>query len=112
MDGVDLLDSLIGRNEIEICSKKWYIRLYYNFTDLTVVNSWLLYKRFRLEQILPVQFELAHWRKNIAYSLTKSGDFKNQRGRRSVSIETRRASTRALAMHPTRAVRTDCVEHS
>ena len=45
MDGVDLLDSLIGRNEIEICSKKWYIRLYYNFTDLTVVNSWLLYKR-------------------------------------------------------------------
>ncbi|XP_015376602.1 PREDICTED: piggyBac transposable element-derived protein 4-like [Diuraphis noxia] len=77
-----------------------------------IVNSWLLYKRVREEQNLPVQFELADWRKKIAYSLTKSGDFKNQRGRRSISIETKRASTRALAMHPTRAVRTDGVGHS
>lgn len=112
MGGVDLLDSLIGRYKIKMRSRKWYIRLFYHFIDLTVVNSWLLYKRVKEEQNLPMQFELADWRKNIAYSLTKSGDFKNQRGRRSISIETRRASTRALAMHPTRAVRTDGVGHS
>lgn len=43
-----------------------------------------------------------------AYSLTKSGYFPIQRGRRSVSIETRRA----LTMHLTRTVRTDGVGHS
>ncbi|KAL4100994.1 hypothetical protein QTP88_021015 [Uroleucon formosanum] len=69
-------------------------------------------KMVREEQNLPVQFEVADWRKKIAYSLTKSGDFKNQRGRRSISIETKRASTRASAMHPTCAVRTDGVGHS
>ncbi|KAL4152918.1 hypothetical protein QTP88_000751 [Uroleucon formosanum] len=78
--------------------------------DVDLLDS--LIGRVRDEQNLPVQFELADWRKKIAYSLTKSGDFKNQRGRRSISIETKRASTRALAMHPTRAVRTDGVGHS
>ncbi|KAF0755382.1 piggyBac transposable element-derived protein 2-like [Aphis craccivora] len=91
MGGVDLLDSLIGRYKIKNAFQK---------------------VRVKEEQNLPMQFELADWRKNIAYSLTKSGDFKNQRGRRSISIETRRASTRALVMHPTRAVRTDGVGHS
>lgn len=112
MRGVDLSDSLIGRYKIKMRSRKWYIRLFYHFIDLTVVNSWLLFKRVREEQNLPVEFELPDWRKNIAYSLTKSGVFQNHRGRRSTYIKTRKASTRALTMHPTRAVRTDSVGHS
>lgn len=45
MGGVDLLDSLIGRYKIKIKSKKWHIRIFYHILDLTIVNSWLLYKR-------------------------------------------------------------------
>lgn len=44
MCGVDLLDSHLGRYKIKLKSKKWYMRIYYHLLDLTVCNSWLLYK--------------------------------------------------------------------
>ncbi|MGH0114428.1 UNVERIFIED_CONTAM: hypothetical protein FKN15_015930 [Acipenser sinensis] len=43
--GVDLLDSLIALYRIKIRSKKWYHRLLFHFIDMTVVTSWLLYRR-------------------------------------------------------------------
>jgi len=45
MGGVDLLDSIMGRNKIKIRSKKWYFRLFYHLLDMSIVNAWLLYKR-------------------------------------------------------------------
>jgi hypothetical protein len=44
MGGVDLLDSIMGRNKIKIRSKKWYFRLFYHLLDMSIVNAWLLYK--------------------------------------------------------------------
>ena len=45
MGGVDLLDSLLGLYRCKIRSKKWYHRIFFHLTDLSVVNAWLLYKR-------------------------------------------------------------------
>jgi hypothetical protein len=51
MGGVDLLDSLLGRQKIKIRSRKWYLRIFYHLLDVTVVNSWLLHKRIIAQKI-------------------------------------------------------------
>lgn len=45
MGGVDLLDSILARYKILVRSKKWYFRIFYHLLDITLANSWLLYRR-------------------------------------------------------------------
>ena len=45
MGGVDLLDSLLALYRIPVQSKKWYHRLMWHFFDLSLVQSWLMYRR-------------------------------------------------------------------
>ncbi|KAL0812031.1 hypothetical protein ABMA28_009425 [Loxostege sticticalis] len=45
MGGVDLMDSFLGRHRIRIKSRKWYMRLFLRMIDLSVINSWILYKK-------------------------------------------------------------------
>lgn len=61
MGGVDLLDSHIGRYKIKIKSRKWYIRLFYHLLDMTVVNSWILYKRVCEVKGIASEYTLAGW---------------------------------------------------
>ena len=39
------MDSLIGRDKIIMRTRKWYMRIFYHLLDVTVINSWLLYRR-------------------------------------------------------------------
>lgn len=43
--GVDLLDAMLGFYRITIRSKKWYHRLFFHMLDMTIVNSYLLWRR-------------------------------------------------------------------
>ena len=45
MGGVDLMDAIIARQKIILKSKKWYMRLFIYFIDMTLANSWILYNR-------------------------------------------------------------------
>ena len=45
MGGVDLLDGLLSYYCISVKSKKWYHRLIWHFFDISIVQSWMLYKR-------------------------------------------------------------------
>lgn len=45
MGGVDLLDSFVGRYHITRKSRKWTNRLFFHLLDVTIINSWLLYKK-------------------------------------------------------------------
>jgi len=45
MGGVDLLDSLLALYRIPVRSKKWYHRRLWHFLHLSLVQSWLLYRR-------------------------------------------------------------------
>jgi len=87
MGGVDLLDGLIGRYKIKLRSRKWYIRLWYHFIDVSIVNSWLLYKRCQHENNELVNYTLANWRAEIGSTLTSTGVCTPTRGRRSNSLE-------------------------
>ncbi|KAJ8971561.1 hypothetical protein NQ317_009750 [Molorchus minor] len=64
MGGVDLMDSLIGRYNIKIRSKKWYIRLFYHLLDQMRVAE----KRGET-----IYINLADFRAEIAYCLCKIG---------------------------------------
>lgn len=113
MGGVDLLDSHIGRYKIKFRSRKWYIRLFYHLIDMTVVNSWCLYKRAKKQKNEENEImELAEWRKILAHSLIKSGEVRHSgRGRPSISIEKIITSNRPQSVRPPKSVRTDKTDH-
>lgn len=73
MGGVDLLDSLIGRYRNKMKSKKWYFRLFYHLLDLTIVNSWLLYRRANQQKGNTKTLGLAEFRRDIGVTLCKYG---------------------------------------
>ena len=45
MGGVDLSNMLIMLYRINFKSRKWYMRIFHFFLDLSVVNAWLIYRR-------------------------------------------------------------------
>lgn len=113
MGGVDLLDSLIGRYRIKIKSKKWYIRIFYHLIDVTVVNSWLLYKKMckeRGEQAMG----LADFRVNLGETLCLLGNQgSSSRGRKS-DVERKLQEKKhrsSAAFVPPKEVRQDKVAH-
>lgn len=54
MDGVDLLDSMLGYYRISTKSKKYYMKFFYHMIDLCVVNAWLLYRRVYPDTYIPL----------------------------------------------------------
>lgn len=59
MGRVDLLNSHIGRYKIRFRSGKWFMRLFYHLIDVSVVNSWLLFKRVKEQQNEKSEVELS-----------------------------------------------------
>ena len=45
MGGVDLLDSQIERHSNKMRPRRWYMCIFYHLLDITLVNSWLLFRR-------------------------------------------------------------------
>ena len=82
MRGVDLLDSHLGRQRIHIKSKKWYFRLFYHFIDITVTNSWIMYKR-----VVGDKIRLKDFIGQVGESLCKVNSKITKRGRPSNSTD-------------------------
>jgi len=86
MGGVDLLDSLLGRQKIKIRSCKWYLRIFYHLLDVTVVNSWLLHKpiiaqKNKIRGNIEKPMTLAAFKEDLAKSLCKVGQLTSTKGR-------------------------------
>lgn len=114
MGGVDLLDGLIGRYKIQMRTKKWYLRLFYHLVDMTIINSWLLYRKIstqRGEKYLP----LAKFRAELAYCLCKQGQTStSKRGRPSdveKNIQTKKSRSATTSYVPPKDVRQDSYNH-
>lgn len=73
MGGVDLMDSFLGRYKIRIKSRKWYMRIFYHLLDLSVINSWILYKKVSDKNGVPAKniLNLANFRSELADTLCK-----------------------------------------
>ena len=69
MGGVDLLDGLLSYYRISVKSKKWYHRLIWHFFDISIVQSWMLYKRDTCNNPL----SLKTFKVSVALLLIKEG---------------------------------------
>lgn len=114
MGGVDLMDSFIGRYEITVKSRKWTRRLFHHLVDMTVVNSWIIYKKVN-HQIKSKPLNLREFRLHLADTLCNVGLPSAKRGRPSSSgiatkLQQKKHKGPAQAA-PTTAVRLDQVSH-
>ncbi|KAL0871532.1 hypothetical protein ABMA27_005245 [Loxostege sticticalis] len=117
MGGVDLMDSFLGRYRIRIKSRKWYMRLFYHMIDLSVINSWILYKKVNEGKGNTKNMNLGEYRAELAESLCKykvNGDG-NKRGRPSRGSLERELELKAkrgkMSYVPPKDVRTDGIAH-
>lgn len=116
MGGVDLMDSFLGRYRIKVKSRKWYMRIFYHLLDLSVINSWILYKKVSAEKNTNPKeiLNLAEYRAELADALCKYGEhIVLSRGRpsRSLSDEPPAKRKNIQQVMPSRDVRYDGVDH-
>lgn len=89
MGGVDLMDSFLGRFHIPLRSKKWYLRIFFHLLDLTVINSWIIYKKNAIIRNIPKKdmLSMGQFRNELAQVLCSIGsNTEVRRGRPSSSF--------------------------
>ncbi|GBP30947.1 Chimeric ERCC6-PGBD3 protein [Eumeta japonica] len=117
--GVDLMNSFIGRYRIGMRSRKWYLRIFYHLLDMTVINSWLVYKYLKRNEAPSSILNLCHHRLELAEVLANVNNaavFCTKRGRPrtrdSVEMELQAQKRRGPVQHvPPKDIRTDNVGH-
>jgi len=74
-------------------SGKLYLRVFHNFLDVTIVNSWLLHKMIQKQKQDINVMSLVHFREQLGLSLCKISTFITlKRGRPTNDVGTRRYS--------------------
>lgn len=73
MGGVDLADMLISLYRTPLKSRRWYLALFGQLLDMSVVNAWLLYRRDTCLHGKGKHKPLCEFRSEIAYSLPRAG---------------------------------------
>jgi hypothetical protein len=90
MGGVDLMDMLISLYRINVQSKKYYLKIIFHLIDLSIVNGWLLYRKYCSHHRLPKNeiLSLLKFRTKIAEALLKPVVLQRptQRGRPAASF--------------------------
>ncbi|XP_046684702.1 piggyBac transposable element-derived protein 4-like [Homalodisca vitripennis] len=83
MGGVDLLDGLISYYRINLRSRKFYLRFFFHFVDVSIVNGWLLFRRDCQHNGIAKQgvMDLLAFRCEVAESLCNLGADPIKRGR-------------------------------
>ena len=77
MGGVDLVDQCLAMYPHRRRHKRWYIRVFFHFLDVTIVNAWRLYLMSGLEKM-----RLLHFKACVARALINSGTLQqSKRGR-------------------------------
>lgn len=114
MGGVDLLDSFLGKYKIKIRTKKWYLRLFYHYLDIMIINGWLLYRRVGEQKQRSTPLKQKDFKFEVAKCLCMCGQsILKKRGRPSsqpdqMEIKRKKPNTSVL---PPRDVRLDGFEH-
>lgn len=118
MGGVDLLDSNLARVKILLRSRKWYIRLFYHLLDMSVANSWTLYRKVQEQKgdsnkgISQAKFRAALAATLCSIGQSTSG---NKRGRPSLGDIEKKIQAKKkkgpVQVIPVKEVRRDGIEH-
>ncbi len=68
MGGVDLVDQCVAMYPHRRRNKWWYIRVFFHFLDVIIVNAWHLYLMSGLEKL-----NLLHFKASVARALINTG---------------------------------------
>lgn len=108
MGGVDQNDALIAFYRVHIRSKKYYLNIFFNFIDMVIVVSWLLYRRDCDSLAIPARRQL-YLLKLYCHMSPEAGQGHHPKGKRTaVNItgnstgneEERPNEARASSEHP------------
>ena len=81
MGGVDLLDICLGRQNIQVKTRKLCFRLFYHLPDVKIINAWVLYNRV-VTKSLSSHIRLKDFAAKVGEGLCKVGiDSLKKRGR-------------------------------
>ncbi|CAJ1063463.1 piggyBac transposable element-derived protein 2-like [Xyrichtys novacula] len=76
MGGVDLVDQCLAMYPHRRRNKRWYIRVFFHFLDVAIVNAWRLYLMSGLDKMSLLLFKAS-----VARALINSGTLQLSRGR-------------------------------
>lgn len=124
MGGVDLMDGLMGSNHIRAKTRDAMTRILYHFIDMTLTNSYVLYRRIHTERLNDSNdtsandiklLQLPEFREEIAAALVASNE-KRSIGRPNISTQdsSSQATSSGIgkrAIHPVGDVRFDQFDH-
>ena len=107
MGGVDLMDSLSALYKQHMKSRRWYMYIFWHTVIISVVNSWLHYKRHcRLLEVNPMK--LCDFASEIAEGLI---EYKAKIGRPLVSSPPVIPPTNRPTKRPADVIRKDGTNH-
>ncbi len=73
MGGVDLLDAHVARYKNRMKSPKWYLRLFYHFIDVTLINMWIMWRRIYKLHGIHKKESLGVCKEGVATTLCRTG---------------------------------------
>ena len=114
MGGVDLIDSIMGIFKIQLRNKRWQIRLFYHYLDLTMANAWLLCKRVCKDKALlrVCRLSSSDFRLDVGVTLCKLAIKPSTSSRRSLENEIQAKKRKGPAQYaPPMTVRQDQIGH-
>lgn len=114
MGGIDLNDFLVALYRTAIGTRRYYMRIFFHFLDVTVVNCWLLYRRHQKQRGESHYMKLLEFRTKIAKSLLLYGKkVLKHRGRPTkISKQSpKRVARRVTVPGPSAEVRYDDIAH-
>lgn len=110
MGGVDTANALMGLYKTPHKAKRWYFSIFAYLLDVTVVNSWLLYRK-DCESLKQKYMPLKRFRLEIATGLSQCGK-ESRKSRRSKDSETSTpVIQRPVVERPDLSTRGDCYAH-
>jgi len=105
MGGVDLMDRMIAHYPHGFKNKKWYLRVFFHFLNVSIVNSWIIYR----EQCSDIP--LLNFKASLVWTMLQIGKHSGpKRGRKSLS-QTPPTKKRKNVKVPVPEVRYDGINH-
>lgn len=81
MGGVDLMDQCVAMYPHRRKNKRWYLRVFFHFLDVTTVNAWHIYRMCELDKK-----DLLHFKASVARALVNATSIQTpRRGRPSAT---------------------------
>lgn len=118
MGGVDLMDSYMGRNGLQIKTQDMATRIFYHLLDMTVTNAFILYRRINAEKNRTADEDsktkdmtMYQFRLSVAKELCVSAEKRSVGRPSSATQPTTNSGVGKKAAHPTESTRFDEIGH-